>query len=799
MTDNPFPKAVAKMELNELHPNIAVANEIHLWCVKGGARQDEQECIPALPKFMFKRSYMVKPSAKEELIKKPPHEMNVVDVYMGHDHKTLENGIRQYADRSLIQDVPGGYIQYEVNELPEVLQIDMKRVDLQGNVTTRQIECPLDIDFAHGGFKELLAPTCQPQKHTLVGVLVGRMRRKTPKDNYIVWWGYVYNHRKDEWHEIAGNAARRVLPTEVYRHLSRHDNAAFALRLWYRRVESAVPLPVRMLLPRMAKHLVDFESPRGCIKIPCSGTMEWVPYDDTTCDGPWGDLPIEYAPLAREVICDPAIGSYGTLYVKLGVSVADMSVPVVMNNNLGFMGDMYILTFFETNYGYQAAPSDAILGDHEDENWPKDLATGKLISQDHPGIPVWAKMGRRGVQGGMPIPDRLLEAVAENLAVFKHYKFNIQKETLLKEWEKLERLVHSSMPHPLALQVMTRVNTSIGAVQHPHVQQDPQMQMANVSGRPVNGHMPTPRSVAGLIALIDAMYKTAKHEAWVCALVEMQVNMSHKQIRDEFEECDFHNPTHTLDDTVREMLRAMIDARMAASMATCAVEPHVPTPPPPVDPAHARERAGAPAASRDEGKNPVDVQHKVCKTAREVAKKAKDAKKAAAAAAAAAEAAKVLEEEERKRRARWAALQAKWDMEEKERQAKLKAPMREMHKRKQEAKEQAKADAEAQRVQQIKEAVALQEREKAAREKAEQEEADRAWLEAQAKREEHGVAKAKATKEKKAYNKNKRKTLAQRQEEEAAAAAAKEQEDNDALVARVQASLEARRAEREAK
>jgi hypothetical protein len=133
------------------------------------------------------------------------------------------------------------------------------------------IGCPLEIDFAAGGFSNAISDTCIPKKYSLVGVQVATPGSEPGTHR---WWGYIRHMNPDsKWFVMGPNGNVRQDKTidrdQLRKYLSckGNDEAVFPYRLWYREkldLDTALtrcPRPERVPVFNHANELVG--SPPG--------------------------------------------------------------------------------------------------------------------------------------------------------------------------------------------------------------------------------------------------------------------------------------------------------------------------------------------------------------------------------------------------------------------------------------------------------------------------------------------------------------------------------------------------------
>ncbi len=501
-----------------------IGTELYLWNLKGSERVDEGGCIPLDPKYFFEINCYVKPSADEPVVVRK-EERNSLSIGMTPWHNEcvpgVEEGIARWAERNEIVEsysapgVPGkttgGYIEYKITELPNTLYIELSRHDPWTDaVSTRGLSCPATIDFAKNPLLAgMLEKGVAPRKYRLEGVQVGELRKETPDDPYVTWWGYVWEEAQGTWRKF-GDKSGRTTPVdlaEVTKHLDACCPAhkTFPTRLYYRWV-------VDYALPYMPLSLVDFEAPRTCIKVPCSGSWERIPWGPDK--EPWGDASVESVTLCDEIIRHPVHGAYGVLYAHLYVVVSYPDDPEpAFNRNVGNRGDMYIVTCFDTEFP-RGEPEDAIL-DVDREPWPEE-PDGTPIPADDPRIPAWAKGWHDMNSKGMPIPERFFQRVAVRMAHLKHARWNMLRERLVEAYRSLHENIHAMIKNrDHAASVMKAVNKAIAETQHRHMGSFDKAALLGYSGNDIHAErkLPMPRTVQALSYVMHAMLDTADAEA----------------------------------------------------------------------------------------------------------------------------------------------------------------------------------------------------------------------------------------------------------------------------------------------
>ncbi len=730
----------------ELKSNPHVAYELYMWNKHGSGRIDQGlGRIPEDPRFLFK-VLETKKASKTDPETVITEEYNSIQV--GCKIGSVTKGIAEWAKRCPTTTGPivgpgapgkltGGYCQVQMASLPDSLCIEVTRHDWEtGNTCTDRLVCPGFIDFAGGDQATALAPGVAPCQYRLVGVQVGELQGKHADPNYITWWGYVWDEGRLTWHVMddGHGSLRPVSSTEVVGHLDvESSEATFPMKLYYRKIPPTKPLP------DMPKHLIDWDSPWGYIKVPRKGPLQWVTGTDGKPLLPIPDDKQERFTLVDKVVSDPALGSFGTIYVqmigrKFPLPVDDVAAFAnrERNFNIGGPGDKFVVVGFTPQYRGDT-PSDAILND-EREPWPTRPGSCHKVDRLDPCIPRWAKSWNGTMQLGMPIPSWLAVEVAAQMAYYKHVHFNMLRRDLVTWWDKLDvSIAEIFAKSPGArTHLLTSVWRELTSVRHGHVTQLDVKFNDKMKEEPSEVRermtLPAPRSVEALNMLIERMHivanKNLKRTSYRVANV---TDITEDTIR-KLSPFTFDRPSETLDDTANRFYQAMKNA-MEKRDSKRAV------PPPKKDPAAEAERE-------------------------QLKRKALEAN---------------------------AWLEAK----RKERDDKLAAPMLAEQKRKQEAKEQAKAAEEASAKAKLREQLESERRGAEARERAQKEEADRKAVEAEAAKEAAKAARLAAAQKKKAAKKESRKTPLQREQEAQAAAAAKEKEDNDAMVARVEKKLAA--------
>jgi len=536
-----------------------------LWNVKGSERVEEGGCIPLDPKYFFKINCYVKPSADEPVVVKE-EERNSIMIGMVPWHGKccvpgVEEGIAHWGERNEIVEsysapgVPGktngGYIEYKITELPDTLYIELSRHDPWADtVTVNALSCPPTLDFAKNPLLAgVLEKGVAPRKYRLEGVQVGELRKETPDDPYVTWWGYVWDEAQGTWRKM-DNKAGRTTPVdlaEVTKHLDAGGNVdkTFPTRLYYRWV-------VDCALPSMPLSLVDFEAPRTCIKVPCSGPWERIPWGPDK--EPWGDASTEHVTLGSEVIKHPVYGSYGVLYVNLHVVVTHPDDPEpTFNRNVGDFGDMYIVTCFDTEYGHYEEPEDAILN-VDREPWPEE-PDGTPIPADDPRIPEWAKGWHSMNSFGMPIPLRSFRPVAVRMAHLKHTRWNLLRHRFADVYRSLHENIHTMIKNrDQAASVMKAVNKTIADTEHRHMGSFDKAALLGYDGIDILAarKLPMPRSVQALSYVVhvtlDAADVEANKHGFACGVRPT------KDWFADFLEYEFDSPDDALCCTVNHML-----------------------------------------------------------------------------------------------------------------------------------------------------------------------------------------------------------------------------------------------------
>ena len=92
-----------------------------------------------------------------------------------------------------------------------------------------------------------------------MGAQVGELRKKTPDDQYVTWWGYVWDDTDGSWREMADKKGlmRYVEPELVAKHLDGgNEGKTFPTRLYYRKLDGP-----ELALPPMPPLLVNFDAP----------------------------------------------------------------------------------------------------------------------------------------------------------------------------------------------------------------------------------------------------------------------------------------------------------------------------------------------------------------------------------------------------------------------------------------------------------------------------------------------------------------------------------------------------------
>lgn len=501
-----------------------IGTELHEWNVKGSERVDEGGCIPLDPKYFFKINCYVKPNANEPVGVRED-ERNSISIGMTPWHKarvaSVEEGIARWGERSDMvvsfsaPGVPaktnGGYSQYKITELPNTLYIELSRHDPWTDaISTDGLSCPATLDFAKSPLLAgVLEKGAVPCKYRLEGVQVGELRKETPDDSYITWWGYVWNEADAVWRSLTDKTPvlYPVDLVEVTKHLDAGGNVGktFPLRLYYRRV-------IEVALPPMPLSLVDFEAPRTCIKVPCSGPWERIPWGPD--EEPWGDASTEHVTLCDEIIRHPVYGAYGVFYVHLHVVVSYPDDPEpAFNRNVGNRGDMYIVACFDTEFP-SGEPEDAIL-DVDREPWPEE-PDGTPIPADDPRIPEWAKGWHDMNSYGMPIPERYFRPMAVQMAHLKHARWNMLRERLAEAYRSLHENIHDMIKNrDHAASVMKAVNKAIAETQHPHMGSLDKAALLGYSGNDIHAErkLPMPRTVQALSYVMHVTLDTADFEA----------------------------------------------------------------------------------------------------------------------------------------------------------------------------------------------------------------------------------------------------------------------------------------------
>jgi hypothetical protein len=735
---------MSKHELLELKSNPHVAYELWQWNKHGSARIEQRSHIPEDPRFLFDIVTTTKASkTAPEMVRR--EERN--DISVGCSLGSVEKGIAQWASRSMITTGPvvgpgapgkltGGYHQWQIGSLPDSLCIDITRHEWDtGRTCTDRLECPGMLDFADGECATALAPGVAPCQYRMVGVQVGELRGKDKDPNYITWWGYVWDEGRLTWQVMADDSGSLspVSFEEVFQHLDIESfGTTFPLRLYYRK------LPPTKLLPEMPKHLIDWEAPSGYMRVPRKGPMRWV--TDIDPNKPLLPPPVERQErftLVEHVVRDPALGSFGTIYVqmigiKLPLPKGDFEdfVQKQRNHNVGGPGDKFVVVGFTPTY-QDLTPDDALLND-EREPWPKVPGTGRKVDPDDSRIPHWARSWNGSMKLGMPIPSWLTFEVAAKLAYYKHVDFNMLRMDLLTWWDHLEdSATEIFAKRPDRKRIMLQdVWDSLTSMRHGHItqlgmkfdektmQREPVTTLARMS-------LPAPRTVESLIMLTERLMHVANNHLHPTGRRIEIANLAQETVR-KLSPFTFKNPNETMNDTAN-LFESMMKSALARGNAP-------PEPPP--------------------------------KT---------DAEKA--------------EEEAERQRAKEASA---WHQaRRKERDDKLAAPMLAEQKRKQEAKEQAKAEEEANAKAKLKEQIESEKRGAEARQRAQEDEEKRKAAEWLAEKEAAKAARQAAAEKKKAAKKESRKCPLQREQEAQAAAIAKEKEENDAMVARVEKRLAA--------
>lgn len=864
LTRAPICRAQMSDDVPFMDSNAHVVSELYEWNLKGSNRLDAGGCIPIDPKFFFKINVYVKPS-KHEPVKVHEEARNSMPIDVGGLGKGggVEEGIALWAKRSEIVEscaalgVPGktngGYTQHKIAELPDTLYVELMRKDPRTSiVNTDALSCPRTLDFADGGYAAALDEGVAPCKYRLVGAQVGELRKQTSDDQFVTWWAYVYDDDDGTWREMTDEEGflNGVRSDVIAKHLDPfwetstpkrakagevravfpkappNKGTTFPIKLYYRKVE--VPEPA---LPPMPKELVDFDAPRTCIRVPCSGPLERIPWGPN--EEPWGDQSAESCTLASEIIRHPERGAYGVLYVHLHVVVSYPGDPEpAFNRNLGNRGDMYITTCFETEFGAYEEPEDAILN-VDREPWPEE-PDGAPIPESDPRIPKWAKDFHVIESFGMPIPQRLWRKAAIALAHLQHVRWNPLRERLTELWTMLHKNIHDLIPNVgNATHVMKVVNRRIALCKHHHLATVDKAALIGRRGDDLLAGrlLPMPRSVEALTHVMWEALEAADFEAnkfgFACAArPDPRWFVDAAEYEFEFPE---RSLCCTADDLMKQIARVqghvdaspfcecpgilpsekilngvVPDARIACPMAENerdkramdASSPHAPYGKgmgPEIAAARAKKRAEETASTG--AKDPGGGQSTLQRLAAEAKHHCErvDAYLEAEAKAA-ADAKRAVAEEER---ARWANSSMRGrnrgsclSKREAEAEARMVATLREEQQRKQEEREQAKAAETAAAKAVLKEKLAREkgEAEAAALGKAQGE--TRRWAEEVAAKAAAAEARALAKEERKAARRlNRKKTPAQLQAEADAAAQAKHEAEMAEMVARVQKKL----------
>ena len=515
MSDNDPP------EVHDCH----VGNELHLWNVKGSERVEEGGCIPFDPKYFFKINSYVKPDSDAPVTVRE-EERNSISIGLSAWHENRASGVgegialwaermeivKNYSAPGVPGEKTGGYIQFKIAELPDTLYIELSRHDpWTDTVSTHPLSCPRTLDFADPLLADVLESGVAPCKYRLVGAQVGELRKNTSDDQYVTWWGYVWDDNDGSWREMPDKRGtlRYVKSEVVFKHLDNGtEGKTFPTRLYYRKLDGP-----ELALPPMPRDLIDFDAPRTCIKVPCSGPWERIPWGPDK--EPWGDASAESCTLSTEIVRHPEHGSYGVFYVHLHVVVSYPGDPEpAFNRNLGNRGDMYIVTCFDTEFGGCEEPEDAIL-DVDREPWPEE-SDGTPIPARDPRIPKWAKGWHDMESYGMPIPERHVRPAAIAMAHLKHARWNMLRERFAELYNSLHGNIHRLMDNRAhAACVMKAVNKAIAETEHHHMCSHDKAALLGYSGNDTNAYLklPMPRTVQALSLVVHNALDAADVEA----------------------------------------------------------------------------------------------------------------------------------------------------------------------------------------------------------------------------------------------------------------------------------------------
>ena len=273
--------------VNELpdQSNEYVAKEMKLWLldVHQHLEEDhEQEILKShWDKFTYKERYTRFADGKQVFAK--TWEKRAHDVFVKFDRpcQTLEEAFFNYGERENDIADPDGKnlsVLYKFEELPHSLYVALHRRSISeekgpdGYRIVRDVHdpigCPLEIDFAAGGFSNAISDTCTPKKYALVGVQV-----VTPgsEPGMHSWWGYIRQMVTDsEWLALDSKGKFRRDKTigrdQLLAYLSckGNDDAVFPYRLWYREkldLKAALmrcPVPMRVPVFNHANELVGY-------------------------------------------------------------------------------------------------------------------------------------------------------------------------------------------------------------------------------------------------------------------------------------------------------------------------------------------------------------------------------------------------------------------------------------------------------------------------------------------------------------------------------------------------------------
>lgn len=139
---------------------------------------------------------------------------------------------------------------YRLGELPDTLLVHLARSQFnfetgQMDIVADPVSVPITLNCAE--FSDVLETPSEVQ-YNLIACVVGRLRRRTPDDNYIWWHALIRVPGAEQWHCIAESVlaqglqytTQRTRSTECVRRLLNGETGHFCMRAWYQKANAVV-------------------------------------------------------------------------------------------------------------------------------------------------------------------------------------------------------------------------------------------------------------------------------------------------------------------------------------------------------------------------------------------------------------------------------------------------------------------------------------------------------------------------------------------------------------------------------